>query len=100
MIVMGQYRVQLRAGITGMTPAALEEWCFGTLDALVADPEVVSADVAATLAAGEVEFDVQVRADGLPEAVGAGTAALARATSTGVAPTVHHAEVDEIAIPV
>jgi hypothetical protein len=97
---MGQYRVHLRVGVVGMAPEVLEEWCFGTLDALLADPAVVDADVAAALAAGEVEFDLQVRADDVPQAVGAGTAALARAAMPGPAPTVHHAEVDEVALPV
>lgn len=91
-IVVGRYRVRLRAKVGGLAPEALSDWSFGTLDALLDDPEVVAADVAATLAAGDVEFDLQVAADDVPSAVRLSAEALGRAT--GRVPAIEHAEVD------
>jgi hypothetical protein len=95
-----QYRVRLRANIGGLTADALSAWAFGALDALLDDPGVVDADVAAALAAGDVEFDLQVRADDVQGAIRVSTEALARATGgASRPPEIEHAEVDLVAIP-
>ena len=106
MTVVGQYRVRLRANIGGLTADALSEWAFGTLDALLEDPAIIDADVAAALAAGDVEFELQVRADDLHGAVLLSSDALSRAsgasTSSGSGsrlPEIQHAEVDHVPIP-
>jgi hypothetical protein len=101
-IVVGQYRVRLRANIGGLTADALSDWAFGTLDVLLEDPTVVGADVAATLSAGDVEFDLQLRAGDMNDAMRLGLAALDRASASSVAagvPDVEHAEVDLVPIP-
>jgi hypothetical protein len=104
--IVGQYRVRLRARIGGLTAAALSDWSFGALDALLDDPTIVDADVAAALASGEVEFDMQVRADDMQGAVRVSTEALGRATAVSTAtgagtrlPDIDHAEVDRVPIP-
>jgi hypothetical protein len=104
--VVGQYRVRLRASIGGLTPDELSEWSFGTLDALLADVAIVDADVAATLATGEVEFDMQVRADTVQDAMRVSSEALGRATAAATAAgagsrpaEIEHAEVDRVPIP-
>ena len=89
---MSRYRVRLRASVGGLEPEALSDWSFGTLDALLDDPEVVEADVAATLAAGAVEFDLRAAADDVPAAVRLSAEALGRATSRR--PAIEHAEID------
>ena len=106
MIVVGQYRVRLRASIGGLTADALDDWSFGTLDELLEDPVIVDADVAAALAAGDVEFDMQVRADDLQSAMRLSTEALSRASAASTAagagsrlPEFEHAEIDRVAIP-
>jgi hypothetical protein len=102
---VGQYRARLRAHIGSLTADALGDWSFGALDALLDDPAVVDADVAATLAAGDVEFDLQVHADDMLGAVRVSTAALSRATAAstpagaGSPPEIEHAEVDRVPIP-
>ena len=96
MIGMEQYRVRLWARVDGVPVEALDEWLFGTLDRLVEDPEVVDADVAAALAAGDVEFDLQVRGDGVEDALRVGTDALRRAAAV---PAIRHAEVELVAVP-
>jgi hypothetical protein len=104
--VVEQYRVRLRASTGGLTAEALGDWSFGTLDALLEDPVVVDADVAAALAAGDVEFDLQVRADDLQSAMRVSTEALGRASAASTAagagsrlPEIEHAEIDRVAIP-
>ena len=97
MIDMGAYRVRLRASIRGLDPEALSDWSFGSLDVLLDDPTIVEADVAATLAAGDVEFDLHVVADDVPAAVRLGAEAVRRATTAAAgvqAPEIEHAEVD------
>jgi hypothetical protein len=103
---VGQYRVRLRASIGGLTADELSDWSFGSLDALLDDPTIIDADVAATLAAGDVEFDIQVRAADLNEAVRLSTDAIRRATAAAATagastrqPDIDHAEVDRVPIP-
>jgi hypothetical protein len=72
------------------------------LDVLLEDPTVVDADVAATLSAGDVEFDLQLRAGDMNDAMRLSLAALNRASASSVAacvPDVEHAEVDLVPIP-
>jgi hypothetical protein len=107
-IVVDQYRVQLRLSIGGLSAGTLREWAFHTLDALLEDARVIEADVAGTLAAGEVEYDMQVRAESVQVAMQTASDALAAATQVaaataadGPAPVsaVEHAEVDRVPIP-
>lgn len=99
MIAVGRYRVRLRASIGGLTPEALSDWSFGALDVLLEDPTVVEADVAATFAAGDVEFDMQVVSDDVQGAVQLSTAAVRRATAASSrVPEIEHAEVDLVPI--
>lgn len=103
-----QYRVQMRLSIGGLSANALRGWAFRTLDALLEDGRVVDADVAGTLAAGEVEYDMQVRADSVQAAIQSASDALADATRVAASdagdahthiPAIEHAEVDRVAIP-
>jgi hypothetical protein len=106
--IVDQYRVQMRLSIGGLPAGTLRQWAFDTLDALLEDERVVDADVAGTLAAGEVEYDMQVRAEGVQAAMQSAADALADATQTVAATTddarsqistVEHAEVDRVPIP-
>jgi hypothetical protein len=103
---MGQYRVRLGTHISDLTADELHAWAFGTLDALLDDPVVVDADVAAALAAGDVEFDMQVRAETVPDAIRVSFEAISRAAAAGTPsvarsrpPEIEHAEVDRVPIP-
>lgn len=102
------YRVQMRLSIGGLPTGTLREWAFSTLDVLLEDARVVDADVAGTLAAGEVEYDIQVQAESIQAAMQSASDALAEATRTVAATaadprsqvsTVEHAEVDRVPIP-
>lgn len=83
----------------------LDAWSFGALDLLLGDPAIVDADVAASLAVGDVEFDMPVRADDMQGAVRVSTEAVRRATvasatagaGSGLA-DIEHAEVDRVPI--
>jgi hypothetical protein len=105
-IAVDQYRVRLRVNIGGLTVGALRDCSFGALDALLDDPTVIDADVAATLAAGDVEFDLQVSAEDMQAAVRISLDAVSRATATSTAadagsrlPAIEHAEVDLVPVP-
>jgi hypothetical protein len=105
--VVDQYRVRLRLRIGGLSAATLREWAFSTLDALLEDERIVEADVAGTLAAGEVEYDMQVRAETIQAAMQSASDALADATQVVAAAAesraqisaVEHAEVDRVPVP-
>ena len=103
MIDVQRYRVQLRASIGGLSADEVGAWAFGRLDGLMGDPSVIEADVAATLGAGLVDFDLQVRADAAHDAMRLGAEAVDRAAAAAVRgagrPEIDHAEVDRIAIP-
>lgn len=103
-----RYRVQMRLSIGGLPTGTLREWAFSTLDALLEDERVVEADVAGTLATGEVEYDMQVQAETIQAAMQSASDALTEATRTVAATaadapsrtsTVEHAEVDRVPIP-
>jgi hypothetical protein len=103
-----QFRVQMRMSIDGLAPQALREWVFRTLDVLLEDVRIVDADVGAALAAGAVEFDMQVRADTAEAAMQAAADAVADAAQAVASdawsslvgiPPIDHAEVDRVPIP-
>ena len=103
-----QFRVQMRMSIGGLAPETLREWAFRTLDVLLEDVRIVDADVGAALAAGDVEFDMQVKADSAQAAMQSAADAVADATRAVVSdawsslervPPIDHAEVDRIPIP-
>lgn len=103
MIDVQRYRVQLHAGIGGLSADELGAWALGILDALLDDPTVLEADVGATLATGLVEFDLQLDADTTHDAMRTAEEAIGRAaaapTRDGARPAFDHAEVDRVAVP-
>jgi hypothetical protein len=103
-----QFRVRMRMMSIGLAPETLRQWAFRTLDVLLDDARIVDADVGARLAAGEVEFDMQVKADSALAAMQSAAGAVAEAahavasdawSSVVGVPPIDHAEVDRVPIP-
>jgi hypothetical protein len=103
-----QFRVQMRMRIGRLAPETLREWAFRTLDVVLEDVRIIDADVGTTLATGDVEFEMQVRADSAQAAMQSAADAVADATQAVVSdawsfiervPPIDHAEVDRVPIP-
>jgi hypothetical protein len=78
------------------------------VDVLLEDARIIDADVAAALADGVVEFDMQVRADTAQAAMQSAAEAVADAvrvaasdawTSMPRIPSIDHAEIDRVPVP-
>ena len=109
-----RYRVQLTMQVDHADPDYLDEWAFAVLDGLYVAPDVAEADVTATIARGCIDYDLQVTAVDLEDAVHRATTALRRAVERAgpggpiglgealaaeMTRSIQHAEVSRLPVP-